>query len=111
MKKALLILVTILLLTVLAILPTLGGGQIDDPYMLMVDGVLYLDTHTATQEPKADEIVGCTTSYTKKKPRKNGQHREIRSSLCRHGRRTGCSGWRNLVSVQTPRRSNLNLLI
>lgn len=73
MKKALLILVTILLLTVLAILPTLGGGQIDDPYMLMVDGVLYLDTHTATQEPKADEIVGCTTSYTKKKPRKNGQ--------------------------------------
>lgn len=73
MKKLLLILAAAAILVALAILPTLGGGRIDYPYMLMVDDVLYIDTHTTVPEPQGDDILGYTTSYTKKEPRKNGQ--------------------------------------
>ena len=73
MKKLLLILAVAAVLVALTLLPTLGGGRIDYPYMLMVDNILYIDTHATVPEPQEDDILGYTTSYTKKEPRKNGQ--------------------------------------
>ena len=73
MKKLLLILAALVLLVCLAILPALSGGRVDYPRMLMVDDILYMDTHTVVPEPAESEALGRTTSYTKKEPRKNGQ--------------------------------------
>ena len=73
MKKMLLILAAVAILAALVILPTLGGKRIDDPRMLMANGILYIDTHTEVPEPQENDIIGHTTSYSKKEPRKNGQ--------------------------------------
>lgn len=73
MKKRLLISVVAAILAALVILPSLGGKRVDYPRMLMVDGVLYVDTHTEVSAPREDDILGHTTSCTKKEPRKNGQ--------------------------------------
>ena len=73
MKKSLIISVVAAILAALVILPALGGKRIDDPRMLMADDILYIDTHTEVPEPQENDILGYATSYTKKKPRKNGQ--------------------------------------
>ena len=73
MKKMLLIPAAVAILAALVILPTFGGKRIDEPRMLMADDILYIDTHTEIPAPQENDIIGHTTSYTKRKPRKNGQ--------------------------------------
>ena len=73
-KKIIYITIAVAIVAVLALLAsTMGGERIDYPAMLMVDDVLYLDTFEPVTDIQDEDILGYTTSYTKKEPRKNGQ--------------------------------------
>jgi len=73
MKKILVAVGVIVLLVILAFLPTMGGSRIDYPCMLMVDGILYVDTFTPVTDVQEGDILDYTKLYTKTEPRRNGQ--------------------------------------
>lgn len=73
-KKTIYVVIAIAVVAILALLAsTMGGSRIDYPAMLMVDDILYLDTFEPVPDIQEEDILGYTTSYTKKEPRKNGQ--------------------------------------
>lgn len=53
--------------------PTMVGAKIDYPAMLMVDGILYVDTLTPISDIQEEDILGYTKLHTNKEPRRNGQ--------------------------------------
>lgn len=74
MKKRTIYVAIAIVVVILALLVSvMGGSRIDYPAMLMVDDVLYLDTFEPVTDIQEEDILGYTTSYTKKEPRKNGQ--------------------------------------
>jgi len=72
-RKLIFVLCAVAVIIMVAFAPTMGGTRIDDPYMLMVNDVLYIDTFTPLEDVRESDILGYTESYTKKEPRKNGQ--------------------------------------
>ena len=73
-KKTTYVVIAIVVVAILVLIAsTMGGGRIDYPAMLMVDDILYLDTFEPVTDIQEEDILGYTTSYTKKEPRKNGQ--------------------------------------
>lgn len=74
MKKRTIYVAIAIVVVILALLVSvMGGSRIDYPAMLMVDDVLYLDTFEPVTDVQEEDILGYTTFYTKKEPRKNGQ--------------------------------------
>ena len=73
-KKTIYVVIAIAVVAIFALLASImGGSRIDYPAMLMVDDVLYLDTFEPVTDVQEEDILGYTTSYTKKEPIKNGQ--------------------------------------
>ena len=74
LKRFLFIVSALVVLALLALLPSLTGSKVTYAPSLVVDGTLYVSTHTPIEASiPAENILGRTTFYTEKQPRKNGE--------------------------------------
>lgn len=81
-KTAILVVAAVVFLALLAVLLCMSGSRVDYVPALMVDETLYLSTHEPISEGVEEgAVLGYSTSYTEKIPKKNGQTNISRSEV------------------------------